>query len=112
MVANIQVKDIFRKHYAQMCDVLKTEDGLLKYFVSANLITYDDESDIMDQPLAQKGSILLKHFSGPVSNGYTDGFLTMLNIMQSHGKATAQELANTILLECQKVMRADQSEFY
>ena len=97
----VDVKKIFTNHYSELCGVLKNEDGLLSKFVTAGIITTDDEDVIKKEKLTTKGSTLLAHISGPVQSGYTTGFYAMLNIMKSHGKSDAQQLADKILQKCQ-----------
>ena len=97
----VDIKKIFTKHYSELCGVLKNEDGLLSKFVAAKIITTDDENVIKNDKLTTKGSTLLTHISGPVNAGYTTGFYAMLDIMKSHGKVDAHELAVKILQECQ-----------
>ena len=92
---------IFTNHYSKLCEVLKNEERLLSEFVTAGIITTNDEDDIRRASLANKGSKLLGHIDGPVQSGYTKGFYAMLNIMKSHGKVDAQFLADKVLKECQ-----------
>ena len=93
-------KEIFTRNYSKFCDILKNEDGLLSNLVDKGIIKFDDMDEIRNKPAKEKGGNLLKHISGPLEAGFTDGFYQLIEIMETHGKPDTQKLARKIRKEC------------
>ena len=69
-------------------------ENLLKYFITANIITTDDQSEILAPPkLTSKVTFMLRHISGPLEAGDTKPFRMMLDIMEKHGNFSTKSLA-------------------
>jgi len=69
-------------------------ENLLKYFVTTNIITIDDQSEILDPPtITRKVTLLLRHISGPLEAGDHKPFRMMLDIMEKHGNLATKSLA-------------------
>jgi len=83
--------DIFRQHYAKLCGTLTDINTLLPHFVAHNIISLDDidGNDVKSQKVRK----LLLHISGPLREGHTHGFYTMLEIMEQYGTQDTQKLA-------------------
>jgi len=72
-------------------------ENLLKYFITANIINTDDQSEILAPPkLTSKVTLLLKHISGPLEFGDTKPFRMMLDIMEKHGNLATKSLAISV----------------
>jgi len=93
-------KEIFRKNYAKFCSILKHDDSLLPHLVEKQIISADDIDEIKSKIVADKGPTLLKHISGPLEVGCTQGFYSFLDVMINHGKLDSQEFARKIKDEC------------
>ena len=91
---------IFFNNYATFCNILKHEDSLLPHLVETNIISADDQYEIKSKTVADKGPTLLRHISGPLEGGRTDGFYSFLDVMINHGKLDTQEFATRIKDEC------------
>jgi len=83
--------EIFRKHYAMIFDSLIDVNTLLPYFVAHNIISPDDIDEKYVK--SQKVRKLLLHISGPLREGRTHGFYTLLKIMEQHGTQATRKLA-------------------
>ena len=93
-------REIFTKNYSNFCGILKNEDSLLPNLVDKHIITFDDIDEVKSKPAGEKGPTLLKHISGPLEAGHTDGFYGLLEIMETHGKPDTQKFARGIRKEC------------
>ena len=94
-------KEIFRRNYGNFCDTLKHEDSLHPRLVGKGIISPDDLDEIRSKPVAEKGTTLLRHISGPLDAGHTQGFHELLEIMRNHGKPDTQKFARDIKRQCQ-----------
>ena len=99
-MANNPEKEIFRKNYATLCNVLKHEDSLLPHLTEKNIISTDDLEEIQSKNAAEKGPTLLKHISSPLEVNHTQEFYGLLEVMINHGKMHTQELARKIKRVC------------
>ena len=88
---------IFKNNYADFCNILKYEDGLLPHLVDKGIISTDDVDEVRSKSVIQKGSTLLRHISGPLETGRTRGFYGLLEVMREHGKPDTQKFAREIL---------------
>ena len=87
-------KKVFRSNYYKFCNTMTDIENLLKYFVTTNIITTDDQSEILAPPkLTSKVTLLLRHISGPLEAGDTKTFRMMLDIMEKHGNLATKSLA-------------------
>jgi len=87
-------KEVFRSNYCKFCNTMTDIENLLKYFVSVNIITTDDQSEILAPPkLTSKVTLLLTHISGPLEAGDTKPFRMMLDVMEKHGTIATKSLA-------------------
>ena len=94
MAKQLNEKEIFHNYYASLCNTLTDVDHLLRYFVQANIINPNDVEEINTIiPTPKKVEKLLLHISGPLKDGDTKGFRTMLTIMKEHGNESTQNLA-------------------
>ena len=93
MAEQLNEKELFRSHYASLCNTLTDINSLLPYFVQENIITPHDEAAInaITRP-NQKVRELLLHISGPLTSGDAKGFYTMLTIMKEHGNQSTHDL--------------------
>lgn len=94
--------EIFTKNYADFCDILQHEDELLPQLVNKGIILINDLEDIKSKNIFEKGSTLLKHISGPLKTGHTDGFYVLLEVMKNHGKLDTKKFAKKIMQGCPK----------
>ena len=94
-------KEVFRRNYASFCDILKHEDSLHTHLVGKNIISPDELENIRSKSVAEKGPTLLRHISGPLDAGHTDGFYGLLEIMREYGKPDTQEFSKNIKHKCQ-----------
>ena len=74
-----------------LCGFLTDINTLLPHFVAENIISLDDIDGIHKE--SEKVRKLLLHISGPLSSGHTEGFYTMLKIMEQYGTQATQQLA-------------------
>ena len=89
--------EVFRSNYSNYCNEMTDIDDLLKYFISANIINTDDQSEIFANPrLTKKVSLLLNHISGPLEAGDIKPFRMMLDIMEKHGNLSTKTLAISV----------------
>ena len=91
--------DVFRVHYAMLCNTLTDINNLLPHFVVENVIDVDTLEEINAAiPATAKFKVqkLMTHISGPLTAGYTEIFYTMLRIMEQYGHLATQQLANQI----------------
>ena len=94
MAKQLNEKEIFHNYYASLCNTLTDVDHLLRYFVQANIINPNDVEEINKiTPTPKKVEKLLLHIYGPLKNGDTKGFHTMLTIMKEHGNQSTHDLA-------------------
>ena len=94
MAKQLNENEIFLNYYASLCNTLTDVDHLLRYFVQANIINPNDVEEINKiTPTPKKVEKLLLHISGPLKDGDTKGFRTMLTIMKEHGYQSTHDLA-------------------
>ena len=93
-LANVAVHTLFIKNYANLCATMQDIDSLIKYFVTRNVINMDNEKDL-DAIITTSEKIkhLLHMIEGPLKSGDTNGFYTMLDIMEKHGVQATKSLA-------------------
>jgi len=87
----------FRENYAMLCNTMTDIDDLLKYFVSEEIITINEEERIKNcSTKSDKVRMLLLIISGPLQTGDKYGFYVMLKIMKKYGTKATQSLAELI----------------
>lgn len=90
----LNVKDIFTKHYSSLCNTLTDINNLLPFFVQEKIINANDIEEINAiVTIPKKVEKLLSHISGPLTAGDARGFDTMLTIMKEHGSQSTKHLA-------------------
>ena len=92
---------VLLKNYDKLINVLNTSIvNLSKYFVANNLISTDDEDEILIAQSRDKARLFLYKIEAPVRGGFTAGFHLMLDIMHQRGsiidKQVAEQLKNEI----------------
>jgi len=93
-------KEVFKSYYDKFCGTMTDVEDLLKYFVTENIISTDDQSEIFQTKRpSQKVALLLKHISGPLESGNNKPFRIMLRIMVQHGNLSTAELS-TLVQKC------------
>jgi len=80
-------------------------DDLLKYFVSENIITLNEEVIRSSTTKSEKVRNLLLNISGPLKAGYTNGFYVMLKIMKDRGTRATQNLATFLTARINSIDR-------
>jgi len=95
---------VFRENYASLCNIITDVNELLKYFVTENIISMDQEEVIKTSCVTKsdKVSTLLLHISHPLESGDSNGFYTMLQIMKICGVDATQRLADQIITRVDK----------
>jgi len=95
---------VFRENYASLCNTITDINELLKYFVTENIISMDQEEVIKTSCVTKsdKVSTLLLHISCPLESGDSNGFYTMLQIMKTYGVDATQRLADQIITRVDK----------
>lgn len=84
----------FRENYAGLCNTMTDIDDLLKYFVTEEIITINEEEKIKNHiTKSDKVRMLLLRISGPLQAGNKTGFYVMLKIMKKYGTRATQDLA-------------------
>jgi len=79
-----------------LVDTLKCIN-LYRYFVTEDIITFDEEEEISCEKNPRKQSeIFLKKMSSSLKTGFTKSFYKMLDVMEIHGNLTTKELARDI----------------
>ena len=90
-------KEVFISNYSKYCNTMSDVEHLVKYFISANIISTDDQSEIIATPrLTSKVELVLKHISGPLEAGDTKPFRMMLDIMEKHGILATKTLGISV----------------
>ena len=91
---NLVVYTLFIKEYGTLCDTIQDIDSLLQYFVTKRIIKIEDSEEFESiTKTSDKVKRLLRIIQGPLKSGYTDGFYTMLDIMEEHGVQATKNLA-------------------
>ena len=89
-------RDVFLDNYSKLEDILETET-LSGYFVSARIITPDDQDHIQRTVgRKDKARIVLQKISGALSAGLSGGFEDLLSIIETHGNQDSKRLADLI----------------
>ena len=87
-------KTVFKANYDKFCNAITDIENLLKYFVTDDIISTDDQREILATiRLTNKVALLLTHISGPLEAGDNKPFRMMLKIMEKHGNLATKELA-------------------
>jgi len=85
---------VFQKYYGSLKSILSAQN-LSQYFVSANLITFQDKEEICAAATsAKRAAILLQRIASPLQGGHSFYFHKMLEIMEGHGNIATRELAH------------------
>ena len=85
---------VFKDHYSALKNILSAQN-LSQYFVSANLISFQDEEEICAASTsAKKATILLQRIASPLESGHSFYFHKMLEIMDAHGNIATRDLAH------------------
>jgi len=89
-------REVFTSAYSRL-STMTDIDNLLKYFVTENLINFEDQRVIIADPrTSEKARLLLEHISGPLQAGNIKPFRMMLDIMEKHGNQATKELAISV----------------
>ena len=89
--------EVFTRHYSQLCNTLTDVDNLLPHFVQQRVISTNDLEEMNSiVSSTKKVQKLLMHISGPLKAGNTEGFYTMLRIMEEYGLKATNQLAGQI----------------
>ena len=85
---------VFQQYYASMTSSITDIDGILKHCVTKSIIAFNEEQKIKSKATAlEKVECLLGHIYGPLRAGWTDSFTILLEIMETYGQLTTQQLA-------------------
>ena len=85
---------MFKEYYWQLKNILSAQN-LSQYFVSADVITFQDEEEIcVAKTSSAKATILLQKLVGPLESGNTYGFHQLLHLMEVHGNIATKDLAD------------------
>ena len=88
-------KDIFIEHYSEMCNTMLDIDYLLPHFLTQQIISVDDFTEITVKPRkTDKVDKLLQYIYGSLQAGSVNSFYTMLSIMERHGTQATRKLAS------------------
>ena len=87
---------VLLKNCDKLINVLNTSIiNLSKYFVANNLISTDDEDEILHAP-RDKARLFLYKIEAPVRGGFTAGFHLMLDIMHQRGSVIDKQVAEQL----------------
>ena len=90
---------VLLKNYDKLINVLNTSIvNLSKYFVASNLITTEDEDEILNAS-RDKARLFLYKIEASIKVGFTAGFHIMLDIMQLRGSVIDQLVAERLKYE-------------
>ena len=84
---------LFTKNYAKLCETIKDIDNLIKHFVAKQIISTDIAEAFDAFTTSEKIKRLVRMIEGPLKSGDTNGFYTMLDIMEEHGVQATKNLA-------------------
>ena len=87
------VHKVFIKNYDKLMNISIV--NLSKHFVACNLITIQDEEEILSAD-RDKARLFLSKIDASLKAGFTDGLTIMLDIMIQHGNVTDEQLAKQI----------------
>ena len=87
------VHKVFIKNYDKLMSINIV--NLSKYFVSENVITIEDEEEILSAS-RDKARLFLFKIGSSLKTGFTDEFNIMLDVMLKHGNVTDIQLAKQI----------------
>ena len=86
--------EVFTKYYASLCSVLPMKN-ITSHFVSAGVISFEDEEVIQQMTRSSEGSTLvLRKIANSLKAGQMKTFGNLLSIMEQHGGVSCEELAN------------------
>jgi len=90
---------VFKVHYSALKNILFAEN-LSQHFVSADLISFQDEAEIFAASTSvEKATILLQKIVSPLESGQSFYFHEMLKIMNTYGNRATKDLANKMQLD-------------
>lgn len=93
------VHQVLIKNYDKLISILSTSIvNLSKHFVAKNLITPEEEEEIVSAG-RDKARLFLYKIEAPVRGGFTAGLHIMLDIMLQYGSVTDRQLAGQIKTE-------------
>ena len=93
---NAEMK-VLENNHGKLQDTMIDVDNLVKYFVTENYITTNEEEKIKTCATnSEKVRVLLTNISGPLKAGYKEVFYDMLKIMKEHGTKPTQDLAKSM----------------
>jgi len=85
---------VFKEYYSGLKSILPAQ-SLSQYFVSADVIGFQDEEEIcVAKTSSAKATILLQKLAGPLEQGNVFVFQKLLQLMETHGNVATKDLAN------------------
>ena len=89
----VAVHTLFTKNYAKLCATMQDIDSLIDHFVAKQIINMNKAEEFASITTSEKIKRLLHMIEGPLKSGDTNGFYTMLDIMEGHGVQATKNLA-------------------
>ena len=88
-------------YYPSLCSTLTDIDPLLPRFVAAGVISAPHGFDSIksQNTILKRVQELLSHISGPLQDGNTAPFYSLLEIMEQHGTQATRQLAEKMRSE-------------